>query len=465
MNRNYVIGGTVGVAGTLLAAGLVACDRTNERPNVIMIYVDDMGYSDPCCFGGNFTPTPNIDRLAEEGIRLNQYYSSAPISSPSRVGVTTGMYPLRWGISTYLQSRKGNGKNEQNDYLEPTAPTLARSMKAAGYATGHFGKWHMGGGRDVDNAPAITEYGFDEYTSTWESPDADPLLTASDWIWCDADSIKRWERTAYFVDKTLDFLKRHKGTPCYVNLWPDDMHTPWVPNSEVAKMSEEEWKQQDPFTEVLATLDVQIGRLLDGLDELGIADNTIVIFTSDNGPSPSFQNARTLGMKGQKAMLYEGGIRMPFIVRWPAKIKPNQVDDTTVACAVDLFPTICAITGVEPLTDYPLDGCDISKAIVDGEKIQREKPLFWEFGKCRVLPKRIPEGRIISPHIAVREGDWKLLVNADGSGTELYNIVEDVNETTNLVAEYPEIAERLSAAAREWFNEANRQYVGPFKKR
>ena len=275
----------------LAAAGCAQANDRQEKPNVILIYIDDMGYSDISAFGGNYTPTPNIDRIGQEGIQFNQYYTACPISSPSRVGVTTGMYPTKWGITTFLNDRRANCSNKSNDYLRPEAPTLARSMKAAGYATGHFGKWHMGGGRDVKDMPQIPEYGFDEYSSTWESPDPDPLLTASNWIWSDQDSVKRWERTEYFVDKTLDFLKRHKGQPCYVDLWPDDMHTPYVPSQEAYEKSGKGgfWEKEVNFTPVLAELDRQIGRLLDGLEELGIADNTIIIFTSDNGPERRHQ--------------------------------------------------------------------------------------------------------------------------------------------------------------------------------
>ena len=199
-----------------------------EKPNIILIYIDDMGFADLKCFGGPYQ-TPNIDQLAKEGIRFSQYYSACPISSPSRVAVTTGMYPARWGINTFLQTKSGNANAEQNDFLNSAAPSLARSLKQNGYATAHFGKWHMGGGRDVYNAPAITSYGFDEFSSTWESPDPDPKLTSTNWIWADSDEVKRWDRTAYFVDKTLDFLSRNKGNkPCYINLWPDDVHTPFV---------------------------------------------------------------------------------------------------------------------------------------------------------------------------------------------------------------------------------------------
>ena len=188
-------------------------------PNIILVLVDDMGIADVGCYrkntgatASNLVPTPNIDRLAAEGIKFTNYYSAAPICSPSRVALTTGMAAGKWNITSYLDNRKHNRTCEQADFLNPSAPSVARSLKTAGYATAHFGKWHMGGGRDVTDAPGITTYGFDEYASTYESPDPDPLLTSTNWIWAKTDSIKRWKRTEYFVDKTLDFLKRHPDT-------------------------------------------------------------------------------------------------------------------------------------------------------------------------------------------------------------------------------------------------------------
>src|SRR5262249_5173227 len=185
---------------------------------------DDMGPGDLACYGGTIAPTPNIDRMAAEGIRFTQYYSAAPICSPSRVGCTTGMFPARWNITSFLQEKKGNRACEQAAFLDPESSSVARLLKNAGYATAHFGKWHMGGGRDVTDAPKFAAYGFDEHAGTYESPEPDPEITATNWIWSPDDKVKRWDRTAFFVDKTLDFLKRHKssgqdkGQPSYINV-------------------------------------------------------------------------------------------------------------------------------------------------------------------------------------------------------------------------------------------------------
>lgn len=442
MKKKVILSCLVGSGALAIAA---------EKPNIIIIYVDDMGFADPSCFGGTYASTPNIDQIAKDGIRFSQYYSASPISSPSRAGITSGMYPTRWGINTFLQTRQGNRQNEQNDYLNFAAPSMARALKGNGYATGHFGKWHMGGGRDVYNAPSIEKYGFDEYASTWESPDPDPKLTATNWIWSDKDEVKRWNRTAYFVDKTLDFLSRHQNQPCFVNLWPDDVHTPWVENDDEHSSPESEWETAASFSTVLKELDVQVGRLMQGLKDLNMDDNTIVIFTSDNGPAPTFKGKRTNSLRGQKATLYEGGIRMPFIIRWPGQITPNQLNSSSVICAVDLLPSLCAVTETGVPDDFPLDGEDMSQVLLGKVKVSRTAPLFWEFGKDK-------KDRV-SPHIAVRDGDWKLLVNADGSQTELYNMKTDFKEENNLASSETDVVNRLKPLAINWFNNSFREFA------
>ncbi|MDR1886280.1 MAG: sulfatase-like hydrolase/transferase [Prevotellaceae bacterium] len=444
---SIMFGGAASVASVSVAA-----QSNVERPNIIVILTDDMGFGDVGVYGGKFVPTPNIDRMADEGVRFTQYYSASPISSPSRAGLLTGRCPGNFHITSYLQTRAGNRSAEMADYLNPDAPTLPRTLQAAGYRTGHFGKWHLGGGRDVKDAPSITKYGYDEYVSTYESPDPDPFITATDWIWSAKDSIKRWNRTAYFVDKTLDFLKRNSGQPCFVNLWPDDMHTPWVGSIEEQKLFPDGENSEKNFRTVLIEYDRQIGRLLAGLKELGIDRNTIVIFTSDNGPAPSFRGSRAGNYRGCKASLYEGGMRMPFIVWSPDRLIPRaKVDNTTVVSALDLFVSLCNMAHATLPVNYESDGVDMSRALA-GEPQQRDKAIFWEYRRngSNAFPQ--PADKDVSPNLAVREGDWKLLINADGTGLALYNLREDQRETTNLGEKYPDRASELKEKVLRWRN-------------
>ncbi|MDR0567533.1 MAG: sulfatase-like hydrolase/transferase [Prevotellaceae bacterium] len=439
----------------VLAAATASAASCAERPqqgkpNIILILTDDMGFGDVGVYGGKFVPTPNIDSMAGEGIRFMQYYSAAPISSASRAGLLTGMHPANFHITSYLQTRAGNRAAEMADFLDTVAPTLPRTLQAAGYKTGHFGKWHLGGGRDVKNAPSITSYGYDEYVSTYESPDPDPLITATGWIWSAKDSIKRWNRTAYFVDKTLDFLKRNSGQPCFVNLWPDDMHTPWVGNVEAQMLFPDGENSEKNFRTVLMEYDRQIGRLLDGLKALGVDKNTIVIFTSDNGPAPSFRGSRAGSYRGCKASLYEGGTRMPLIVWSPDHLIPRgKVDSYSVVSALDLLVSLCSIADVALPGSYKSDGTDMSRALA-GKLQQRDKAIFWEYRRndSKAFPQ--PADRDVSPSLAVREGDWKLLINADETGLMLYNLRDDQRETTNLSEKYPGKASELKRKLLEW---------------
>ncbi len=421
---------------------------SDDRPNIVFVLTDDMGYSDLGCYGGNFVPTPNLDGLAREGIKFTHFYDNAPICSPSRAAYITGMYPARWNFTTYLDNRAQNRDCEQVDFLTTNAPALARAMKAAGYFTGHFGKWHLGGGRDVTNAPLFSAYGYDEHSGTYESPEPDPNITASNWIWSPKDKVKRWERTGYFVDRALDFLKRHRGQPCYVEIWPDDVHTPWVANEE-QQDSKKGWQSRKNFCDVLAEYDHQMGRLFEGLKSLGLDTNTLLVFTSDNGPLPNFKHTRTGGLRGSKLSLFEGGTRVPFTVRWPGHAKPGTIDEQTVLEMVDLFPTFCAVAHATLPSAFSFDGQDMTAAF-DTKSSKSPRTIFWEYGRKSKLFHYPGPVEDRSPHLAVREGDWKLLVNPDGSQMELFNLASDRNETNDVAASNEEMASRLKAAALAW---------------
>lgn len=418
-----------------------------EKPNVVFILVDDMGWGDASCFGGQ-VPTPHMDRLAGEGMQFRQFYVASPICSASRCGVLTGQFPARWRITSYLQTRAGNRECEQADFLDPQAPSLPRAFHEAGYATAHIGKWHLGGGRDVTAAPQFAAYGYDLGLGTYESPEPAAALGLKTMPWetrREPQQVERHERTRWMVDEVLKFMQQHASGPFFVNLWLDDVHTPYRPVE-----GRDERGLPEKYRDVLVETDRQIGRLADALPR-----NTLMLLCGDNGPEPTLNRARTKGLRGMKWSLYEGGIRTPLIVRWPGVVPAGGVNESTVVSSVDFMPTLCSLTQITP-PKAAQDGEDMSAAL-RGEKVLRQKPLLWEYGRKPGAAGKVKGGFPYpketdskSPNVALREGDWKLLVNADGTQTELYHLGRDPNETTNLAEAEKETAERLKKAALEW---------------
>lgn len=441
-----------------------ANNSTTERPNIIFIFIDDMGYSDLSASGNFKIETPNIDRLAKEGIKFTNFYVASPICSPSRVAVMTGQYPARHGIHSYLDSREKNEKRGMTHFLNSEVPTIARSMQQAGYATAHFGKWHMGGGRDVDDAPLPQAYGFDESLVSFEGlgdrllikgqglSEASAKLGRGEIIW-----VEKHEVTPIYVDRTIDFIQRHRNEPFYIHLWPGDVHDPFQPKPEHRKKFERfanNHYEQD-FYAVLYQLDQQIGRLLDTLDAMELAEETLVVLTSDNGPTdwPHYYKqffwppGSADPFRGRKWSLYEGGIRVPFLARWPGYIPAGVVNDTTVIHATDLFPTFCSMAQVTPPA-VAFDGENMQTAL-QGKAKERAQPIFWEYGREDFYLKP-GNPRFISPNLAMREGSWKLLLNADSTQVELYHLIEDHAETTNVADQFPDIVKRMSAKVLAW---------------
>lgn len=420
-----------------------------DRPNILLVMADDFGWGDLGSYGGKLAPTPRLDQLAAEGTRFTQFYAAAPICSPSRCGLLTGQFPARWRLNSYLQTRAGNRCCGQADFLDAKAPSLARMLKEAGYATAHVGKWHLGGGRDVKEAPPFESYGFLASAGTWESPEPHVKLGRTFPPWDrrkDPAQVPRWERTGWMVDHSLDFIRRHKDQPWFVNFWLDDTHDPFV-------STDDDWngdlKTRDKFVTVLQRLDQQMGRLLDGLAAAGEDRETLVLFLGDNGPSPTYQRERTGGLRGAKLSLYEGGIRTPLLVRWPGHVPAGAVNEATVISSVDFVPTFCGLTGAALPPAYQSDGEDLSAALL-GEARLRTRPLLWEYGRdsnCFRYPVD-PEER--SPSLAIRDGHWKLLVQADGSGVELYDVRSDAQETSNVADQQPEVVKRLSEQVLGW---------------
>lgn len=431
------------------------------RPNIVVVFIDDMGWGDVSCFGGRHVETENIDRLASEGIRFEQFYVNSPICSPSRTAITTGQYPQRWRIGSYLSDRAENDRRGIAHWLDPAAPVLARFLKQNGYATGHFGKWHMGGQRDVGEAPLISEYGFDESLTNFEGlgPRVLPLCDAYDGkgprkhalgsdnlgrgpiMWQDRSKV-----TESFVTAAVRFIgkTRREKKPFYINVWPDDVHSPFFP----PEGTRGDGKKRTLYYSVLDTMDRQLGVLFDTIrrdDEL--RNNTLVIFCSDNGPE---QGAGVAGpLRGHKTMLYEGGIRSPLIVWGPGLIDSKHagtVNKESFLAAIDLAPSLLAIAGVDALQNVGFDGQPMADVLTGRSERSRTKPLFF-----RRPPDRDSDSGVKDlPDLAVRHGDWKLLCEYDGSKPELYNIADDTSEQRNVASEHPDLVKQLTGAVIQW---------------
>ena len=419
-----------------------------------------MGYGDLSITGNRDVRTENIDRLAEEGIRFTQFYVASPICSPSRVAFTTGRSPAFFGIHSFLASRARNAARGMRDFLDPRATSVARSFQQAGYATAHFGKWHMGGGRDVGDAPLPQAYGFDESLVSFEGL-GDRVLPPGEKnsAKLGRGDIRRAEKhrlTQLYVDRSIDFIHENRGRPFYLHLWLNDVHDAHRPSPEMLSevpgfVSPNPYVRK--FYAVLDDMDTQIGRLIDAIDGMGLAERTLVVLTSDNGPTAWARYyeegldppGSTGGYRGRKWSLYEGGIRMPLIVRCRGKVPEGVVDETTVCTAVDYLPTVCSLAGLPVPDNALLDGEDLSGAWL-GRARPRSKPIYWEYGRDSSYLKPGRE-RDRSPNLAMRDGDWKLLANADGTRVELYNLAHDAQETTNMADKEPrrraEMLERL----------------------
>ena len=269
-------------------------NASSEKANVVIIFIDDMGYADPSCFGNVMLQTPNIDRLAEQGLKMTNFYVNSPICSPSRVALNTGCYPMRYKIHSFLAGKQQNRDRAMADFLPESVNTLARTLQGNGYVTGHFGKWHMGGGRDVGDAPLPSAYGFNESLVAFEGL-GDRLLQENHGLSKKSAKLGKGEiyfapkhlSTSIFVDSALAFIEKSGDKPFFINLCPNDIHDPHLPTPEdqagYAHLSENPYEQK--FYAVLSELDHQIGRFMAGLEEMGKLENTLVIFTSDNGPT------------------------------------------------------------------------------------------------------------------------------------------------------------------------------------
>ena len=453
---------TLALIVALLFIPLFTLLAAERKPNVIFILTDDQGWNDAHFAGHPYVKTPNLDKLASQSTWFRQFYVAATVCSPSRCAFMTSHVPARHLVHGHFATHDQNAARSMPDWLDPQVATLPGLLKSAGYATAHFGKWHLGNGT---GAPPPGEYGFD-VTKTENT--TGPLL---------GDEAKepyfRAKSTALIVDETIKFIKEHKDGPFYVNVWTLLPHAPLKPTPEQLKVYEDlapkpndpgfgPWMQKylanakdlksqmQVFCASLTDLDTQLGRLFTALDEMGLADNTIVFYSSDNGAEDyRINNAANAGvgntgpLRARKRSMYEGGIRTFGLLRWPGHVAAGKRDETSVVAGVDFLPTICKLTGVSVPENVRPDGEDVSDIWL-GQQRARTKPLFWEW------LFRVWGEDYTPPMLTVRDGDWKLFVNHNGTGAQLFNIPQDIGEEHDVAAANPEIVKSLTAKALAW---------------
>ncbi len=440
------VGATAAVAG--LPAGVLAAgpDAGKNRPNFVLVFADDLGWGDLGCYGNRQIKTPNLDELAAKGTLFTQFYVNGSVCSPSRTAIMTGQFPARHKVHGHFATNQQNAARGMPNWLDPKVHTLPRLLQQAGYATGHFGKWHLGSGQ---GAPSPSDYGVEEHCTVNSSG---PQLEGQ------KDPYFRANSTAQIVDRTIDFIQSNRDRPFYVNVWSLLPHATLHPTDEQMKPYRRYAPAGVPYKGAkqiyyasVSELDRQIGRLIRRIDELGLAENTIIAFSSDNGPEDfDIGNAVHSGIgntgpfRGRKRSIYEGGVRLPFIVRWPGRVPAGRVDDTSIVAAVDWLPTVCSLAGVKLPDDLNPDGQDMSQAVL-GKPVERTKPLLWQW-RFRIFGEMVHK----SPMLAIREEKWKLLMNPDRSRVELYDIPADPTELDNVAVQHPDVVERLSQTLLKW---------------
>jgi arylsulfatase A-like enzyme len=421
------------------------------RPNILFILADDMGWGDLGCYGHDRIKTPNLDRMASEGRLFTNYYCASSVCSPSRAGLLTGQFPGSNGIHDYLTGEhEVNAKKGCRDFLDPEVLTIPRMFRAAGYRTGHFGKWHLG---HTDDSPSPFAYGYDEQKTT----------ASSDHNWDDyaGNPALRPHSTRMIADETISFIEscRRDGKPFFVNCWLQDPHAVLNPPEELMTEYRKFTTPEVSFPSaptiyysVISDIDRHVGRMLEALDALGLAKETLVMFSSDNGPeemeitNAAHSAAGSPGpFRGRKRSLYDGGIRMPFLARLPGRIPAGTIDDANVIGAVDMMPTFCDIADIGISETQRLDGEVITDALI-GKRRERSKAMVWEFA-CHPM-----YGHVInkSPTLAIRRDRYKLLMNPERDRVELYDIPEDRSELGNVAGKYPEVVTELSSTLIAW---------------
>jgi len=435
-----------------------ACKKIPVQPNIILIVVDDMGWSDLGCYGNDFHETPNIDRLAESGIRFTNAYATCPVCSPTRASILTGKYPVNVDITDWIPGRQFNRGLEIDKKLKVpefshelrlSEVTLAEKLKQAGYLTAHIGKWHLGG---EGYLPLDQGFDLNIAGSQWGSPPS--------YFYPYGDPEGRHvphlqeggEEGEYLTDRlvseAISFVSDHVDKPFFLYLPFYTVHIPIQGKPEIVRKYEEKatmitsrWKNPE-YAAMVESLDENVGKLISKLKELNIDDNTFIILTSDNGGLSVFEGKNTPAttnypLKAGKGYLYEGGIREPLIIWNPDLIRDGNVSDIPVT-ATDIFPTLLDLVGLPPGN---LDGVSLIP-VIRGQNLIPERVIYWHY------PHYSNQGG--TPAGAVRKGKFKLIEFFDDGHLELYDLEKDISETTDIKEKYPGIVRELHTLLKDW---------------
>jgi arylsulfatase A-like enzyme len=434
-------------------AALCPARASEVRPNIIYINIDDLGWADLGVQGSKFYQTPNIDRLAAEGLRFTQAYSPASNCAPSRASCLTGQYTPRHGIYTVGTSERGDSKDRQliptpnKEKIKDGNITIAQVLRGAGYTTASIGKWH------ISEAPTNNGFDINIAGSNWGQPKKG-YFSPYEMPYLENGPEKEY-LTDRLTDEALRFIREHKDRPFFLYLAHYGVHTPLQAPAELKK----KYADADPaapqhnadYAAMIESVDTGIGRLMTALRELGLDEKTLVLFTSDNGGVRAI--SQQLPLRAGKGAYYEGGIRVPLILRWPEVIPAGATSEVPVI-GVDFFPTFAELAGASLPTDKVLDGVSLVP-LLTGKGGLPERPLFWHFP----IYLEASEGKKgggngakfrCRPGSAVRVGSWKLLENFEDGALELYDLSNDIGERANLAEANPEKTRELLQLLRAW---------------
>jgi len=456
------------LAAVFAAASAAGAAEPARKPNVVFILADDLGYTDVGCYGSRYYETPNIDRMAAQGLRFTNGYTCGPNCQPTRAALVSGQYGPRTGVYTVgsierFAWRTRTLKPVDNvQVLPPDKLTFAQALKSAGYATGLFGKWHLG----QQGASHPSRRGFDEAIvsmgrhfdfDTNPKTDYPPGTYLADFL----------------TDKAVDFITRHKDEPFLLCLHHFGVHSPHEAKPElVAKFKDKPAAggHRDPtYAAMIASVDESVGRVLKALDDLNLSRETLVVFASDNGGVGGYAREGIKGgggvtdnapLRGGKGMLYEGGVRVPYVFRWTGKVPAGTTSDEPIN-SVDLYPTLLELSGAKAPAGYPLDGVSYARLLTSGgQGTLGRDALYWHFpGYLGAGPghwRTTPAG-------SVRAGDWKLLEFFETGKVELYNLRDDPGETNDLAAASPDRVAGLRAKLAAWRRSVNAPMPTPHK--